>query len=445
LMSYFSHSKRGQFGGGVDEGCGLLFDLVETYLLPSDDETFNSCSSVISSTLLSLPELEGNLLPLFENLSLDKRVSMSPFESYDWVDMSDESESEDDRDLSFIENQGEAIPKPRWSKIGLGGVALIELSMKKDVTGARGFPSVLSPSKLQEVVGEVACALLSCRKNQRIASRGLQLVRLLFQNFLVESLGFRHDHLEKVVFRLFFETIGYMISSPNASTRYHTWTYINKMFDTLELNTRFALFEKLLTRCPYANVKGMLLDRIRSDVSKLWGGNVFSSPKLTKLIFNIFGNLKLSELLAEVDTVSSTLLLARFVLIRDRDSNSTGLCKGSQKVDLSRTVGAIKLTAEKLISHSEREVLNLGNEIESAADESVVQLRPSREKVKAIIQKANSVVASTSAFPRPPYLNPSMEFGISLEKKTQMIQKDILKLHLLRDMCVQVMETIETS
>jgi len=108
-------------------------------------------------------------------------------------------------------------------------------------------------------------------------------------------------------------------------------------------------------------------------------------------------------------------------------------------------VGAIKLTAEKLISHSEREVLNLGNEIESAADESVVQLRPSREKVKAIIQKANSVVASTSAFPRPPYLNPSMEFGISLEKKTQMIQKDILKLHLLRDMCVQVMETIETS
>lgn len=167
---------------------------------------------------------------------------------------------------------------------------------------------------------------------------------------------------------------------------------------------------------------------------------MFRRPQLTKLLFDTLDNLKLEDLVVDIDAYCSCLIFFRFLLVRDSKNNETGIA--AQRAKLYGITDVIRVSVNKLVFDLEQQIKQLDVDIDdegNCTDSPFVQLRPPRQEVQSIIAESAKLAIINKPFSKQEkHQQDSQEM-----KQYETIQKDLLNLHLLNDICSQILDHIQ--
>jgi len=196
------------------------------------------------------------------------------------------------------------------------------------------WPSILSAGRqLQLSLPYVAHML----KNPRSTRKALALLQHVLSCCSTNSM--KVIELEDSSFFLFVQQlISFMVDCPVQEIRSEGYRLLTVFVSLFEDTTRFVLLQKNLESCPYASVKGLFVSLIKNEVIKAWNTSslvpsYFVSPKVLDILPKLTSTRDIHN---SIDTIIAVLNFFRFILIKDKTSNLTGVWESDKILSLNQ-------------------------------------------------------------------------------------------------------------
>jgi len=274
------------------------------YLLPFIIKIFES---------LSFSDLEGDNPERMHSISLLKLLETMGEDPYLLLRLSSQPEAEE-------EDDEERLTSSSFSKVGLSCYLYVSFCLKEFPS----IPTVLNPSYLF-----VLCLpyIETLFREPKSALKGLSLALFLAKRVEPFKLTLE-DFPESPYYRFFQSLINFMVNCPVAKIRYQTFQLFNSIVDFFESNTRLDILQNLISNCPYTGAIGNFITKLKDNILRDWPqvdqkpNSVFISSRIFEEIPHVTSE---SEVLQSNDIILSTLSFYRFLLLRDKKTNYTGI------------------------------------------------------------------------------------------------------------------------
>jgi len=218
------------------------------------------------------------------------------------------------------------------------------------------MPTVLSPSYLLELLLPYAIALLKfprasnyaltllCYAVDRIDQDSISLVfsegdndfEILREDTTLIGTGLYLSFVQ--------EMIQFIVSCPVQELRTLFFQGIRRLISLLDDKTRFHLLLRIVKTCPYPSIIALLLHICKEETGRTWSLSIsneipprrslFAGDSLLKIIEAVE---TISDPLNQADLIMSILNFYRFLLIKDKCSNFTGIWCSKKQKNIRRT------------------------------------------------------------------------------------------------------------
>eukprot|EP01133_Synstelium_polycarpum_P015911 gene15911-18909_t len=235
------------------------------------------------------------------------------------------------------------------------------------------LPSPLSPLAILKDNLPYIITLL-----QKIGFKAIQIVSFLYKRIKSSSVAEREEFLKSPADEVGHEgkwlielapqmieapyhllqmvqcAIGFLVKCPVQKVRSYAFAQTTSLFGIFTAATRFNLLATLIRTCIFPSFTGLLIHIFKEAIDAAWLSTedeehqYFVSPKLLEVLtvtLQVGGNL-----LERLDSIMNALNLYRYLLIRDKSSNLTGVWSRSRilgsrdsfLLPLSRELGKLK-------------------------------------------------------------------------------------------------------
>lgn len=230
------------------------------------------------------------------------------------------------------------------------------------------IPLVYSPERILVCCLPYISALI---KHPKGCVKGLELGAWIVQRispfstvlrtstpFFVMADGEEAMDIEHSVYFIFIQDlITFMVNCPISTLRTQAYHLFQGFLTIFANSERFEIIKRLLTTCPYPSFVGLVIHRLKQEIEWSWPNNStqegssklivspysyppsfpsplhfqlqhFSSPSpfLSSQVLDLLTFFQhFSDLLSKLDIVMNILSVYRFLLIRDKSSNFTGI------------------------------------------------------------------------------------------------------------------------
>ncbi|KDO27802.1 hypothetical protein SPRG_07401 [Saprolegnia parasitica CBS 223.65] len=117
-----------------------------------------------------------------------------------------------------------------------------------------------------------------------------------------------------------------MVMVPDAKERQRTLQTWQQVVETIAIPSRLLVLSSLIEHCPFPNATAVIVDRVRNEVARHWQHYVEEKlPSVVALLTRLLAPLPDAEFVQRSDVYTSALSLYRFVLLRDKVENASGL------------------------------------------------------------------------------------------------------------------------
>jgi len=167
------------------------------------------------------------------------------------------------------------------------------------------------------------CHSLELMSNPKSVTKGLDLLNCLIQKTTQKSIK-KEDIKDSPFFDLIQKVVGFMTICPIGSLRTDYFEALKKYIGLFEDRTRFELFRDIIVSCPYSSLTGLIIYQLKQDVENSW--NDRNSPFMSSELLDIFLTKNpSSDILSNIDIILNILSFYRFLLIKDKGTNYTGI------------------------------------------------------------------------------------------------------------------------
>ncbi|EGC32208.1 hypothetical protein DICPUDRAFT_155868 [Dictyostelium purpureum] len=128
--------------------------------------------------------------------------------------------------------------------------------------------------------------------------------------------------------------INFLVKCPVQQMRSFSYKVLVLLMNTLTPSTRFYLLANLISTCIFPSFTGLLIHVFKEEINKAWLSTdvdsrvYFVSPKILEVVtipIQTGGNL-----MERMDSIMNGLNMYRYLLLRDKDSNHTGIWSKSK-------------------------------------------------------------------------------------------------------------------
>ncbi|GAM19995.1 hypothetical protein SAMD00019534_031700 [Acytostelium subglobosum LB1] len=271
----------------------------------------------------------------------------------------DEDEEDDDEDYEDDEDDLDNVEEMMWDlELPYTGIGYILYNLLLRPTENYRLSSILSPVSLLKDNLPYLIALLQS-ESYRAGFKAIQIISFLHKRIKPCGIDIPQEYLssgegaeqhgdatsprEKWLIdtpptmvedchhflQLFQSMVSFLVKCPVQKIRSFAFNQLTLSMATLSAQTRFNLLATLIRHCAFPSFTGLLIHIFKEQIDACWLTtdtdlrNYFVSPKILEILYipmQVGGNL-----LERMDSIMNALNLYRYLLIRDKDSNSTGV------------------------------------------------------------------------------------------------------------------------
>ncbi|KAF0731808.1 hypothetical protein Ae201684_011107 [Aphanomyces euteiches] len=221
------------------------------------------------------------------------------------------------------------LNNPSWSDAGIGVVAhwFVTSDARADVSVTLDVVSPYAEAFLHHA--DMPLKLEGLRIVEKLLEKEMppqQISPLSFEDSdtIVGVDSYAQYRLERHFYRSLLQAVmTAMVTFLEPSHRSQALRVWTRLVDAIDPMCRFVVLSYLARTCPFPNCVAVVLDRIRSEVSKHWDA-YSSSNKLVPFLVEMLRPLADNDFVQRSDAIVSSLSLVRFVCLRDK-SNVTGI------------------------------------------------------------------------------------------------------------------------
>ena len=168
---------------------------------------------------------------------------------------------------------------------------------------------------------------------------------------------------------------------------------------------RFAVLSDMIQRCPYVPVTALLLHQLKEEMAASWpdtssservglasGASLHTGPFIcfgVSLVLDSFGTPSKALLMHRMDVCMAALNVIRFVLIKDRGQNVTGIWHQDTKERLcSAIINPMRTITKELQSPLGEGPAQMGQQHDS--EMHIFMLREVLDRIDELLQEAPS-------------------------------------------------------